>query len=333
MLLLMAAVTLSGQPAESLPRKEAPRKVERAFNRYLSAVEKSGLDLHSIMILQDGKVLEERWLGEGAPDRPHILNSVSKTFTAMAVGFAAEEGRLDISDKVISFFPDELPEEMSVNLMEMEVRDLLTMSCGHESDPSDRIMEGDAPWTKAFLETPVTYEPGTFFCYNSVGTYMLSAIIQKVTGEKLMDYLTPRLFEPLGIKGAFWEESPQGINTGGLGLYLKTEDLAKMGQFILQKGRWNGKQLISEGWIEEMTSYQVASNKASIKVKPKDSDWHQGYGYQMWLCRFNAFRAAGKHGQFIIIIPEKNAVIAMTAHIKDMKTELDMVWEYLYKAL
>ncbi len=326
---------------KSLPRSLSSEKIDKAFEKYLTAVKAAGQDLHSIMILQNGAVLKEQWLGEGAADKPHILNSVSKTFTSMAVGFAVAEGRLSVNDKVISFFPEDLPEELSDNLRKMEVRHLLTMSCGHDTDPTNVIRSdkgASANWAKAFLATPVVHEPGTFFCYNSVGTYMLSAIVQKVTGEKLISYLYPRLFRPLGIVGASWQECPQGFNTGGWGLFLKTEDLAKMGQFILQKGKWNNKQLIPASWIEDMSACQVESlpagvRKEDIKMSAKDSDWLQGYGYQMWRCRNNAFRADGANGQYILIFPEKNAVIAMTAHIQDMQAELNLVWKHLYKAL
>ncbi len=167
---------------------------------------------------------------------------------------------------------------------------------------------------------------------------MLSAIIQKVTGEKVIDYLYPRLFRPLGIVGATWAESPQGINCGGWGLYLKTEDLAKMGQFFLQKGKWNDEQLLPESWIEEVTTSKIASLPAgmrpeNVKMKPKDSDWLQGYGYQMWRCRHNAVRADGANGQYIIILPEKDAVIAMTANIGDMQAEINLIWKYILPAL
>ncbi len=188
---------------------------------------------------------------------------------------------------------------------------------------------------------PVVHEPGTFFVYNSFGTYMVSAILQKVTGQDLVEYLYPRLFRPLGIVGVSWLESPQGASTGGWGLYLRTEDLAKMGQFILQKGQWNGKQLISAEWIEEMSSTQIESLPAGVrkeqlkefKLAAKTSDWLQGYGYQMWRCRNNAFRADGANGQFILILPEKNAVIAMTANNPNMQAQLNLIWKHILKTL
>lgn len=324
---------------KALPRAASSQTMTKAVSGYLDAVKKSGQDLHSIMVLQHGHVIAEEWLGEGASDTPHVLNSVSKTFTATAIGFAVNEGKLKVTDKVISFFPDELPAEVSPYLKEMEIRHLLTMSCGHDTDPTSvvRSTEG-ADWVKTFLATPVVHKPGTEFVYNSLGTYMLSAIIQQVVGEKMIDYLYPRLFRPLGIVGANWDVSPQGINIGGWGLYVKTEDLAKMGQFLLQKGQWNGEQLLPQSWIDDASTSKIASlpsgmKKEQLTMKPKDSDWLHGYGYQMWRCRHNAYRADGAYGQYIIVLPEKDAVIVATANIPDMQAELNLIWKYLLPAL
>lgn len=322
----------------ALPRAKATTELDKAFGEYLAAVEAAGQDLHSIMIVKDGKVVKEHWMGEGAPDKLHILNSVSKTFTSTAVGLAIAEGKLSLSDKVVDLFPDKLPTEVSDNLKKVEVRHLLTMSGGHDTEPSRRTMPEGADWVEAFLAHPFEHEPGTYFWYNSMGTYMLSAIVQKVTGEKVIDYLTPRLFEPLAIEGATWQESPQGINAGGWGLYLKTEDLAKMGQLILRRGEWNGKQIVPAEWIDEMTTAHIDSRPAGMRpeqitFKAEDSDWLQGYGYQMWRCRHGAVRADGANGQYIIVMPEQNVVIAMTANIGDMQGEINLVWEHLLAAL
>lgn len=330
------------QLTKNLPRGEASEKLDKAVQKYLSAAQEEGQDLHSLMIVQNGKVLAEHWMSQGKENEPHILNSVSKTFTSAAVGFAIGENRLSLEDKVISFFPDKLPENISDNLKAMTVRDLLTMNCGHDTDPTGAIRNREGTdWIKEFLAWPVEHKPGTFFTYNSLGTYMLSAIVQKVTGEKIVDYLWPRLFRPLGIVNVHWDESPQGINTGGWGLYLKTEDLAKMGLLLLQNGKWDGKQILPEGWVEQASAAQVPSLPAGVKpemvkelkLTSRNSDWLQGYGYQMWRCRHNAFRADGANGQYILVIPDKNAVIAITADLQDMQAELNLVWKYLLDAL
>jgi CubicO group peptidase (beta-lactamase class C family) len=256
------------------------------------------------------------------------------------VGLAIADGKLALTDKVIDFFPDKLPAEVSDNLKAMTVRDLLTMSCGHDEEPTGQREEG-VDWVEAFLAWPVVHEPGTFYLYNSLGTYMCSAIVQKVTGEKVVDYLDARLFQPLHIDKPMWEESPQGINCGGWGLYLKTEDLAKMGQLLLQKGEWNGRQLIPAEWVAEMSKKQVESinpgtrmEDAAAKGMTKEtSDWMQGYGYQMWRCRPDCFRADGARGQYIIVVPDKNAVIAITSDNGDLQGELNLVWERILPVL
>ncbi len=199
-----------------LPRAETTDSVASAMERFFGQAARDSMDIHSVMIIKDGQVVYSHWQSQGADSVPHVLHSVSKTFTATAVGLAIGEGKLALTDKIVSFFPDKLPAEQSGQLKAMTVRDLLTMSCGHDVEPSFRNA-GDAgqDWVTAFLAHPVVHEPGTFFLYNSLGTYMLSAIVQKVTGEKVVDYLTPRLFEPLHIDKPKWEESPQGINCGG----------------------------------------------------------------------------------------------------------------------
>lgn len=327
---------------KSLDRAPATAELTKAMDEYLIDIQKNEQDIHSVMILKDGKVVFEKWMSQGSENEPHILNSVSKTFCATAVGFAVQEGLLDLEDKVIDYFPDKLPETVSENLQKMTVKHLLTMTGGHGTDPLYKMREsGETDWARYFLATELTHEPGTVYCYNSLGTYMLSAIVQKVTGQKIVDYLFPRLFRPLGINNVSWLESPDGVNAGGWGLYLKTEDLAKMGQFFLQKGQWNGRQLLNVEWMEAASSVQVPCVPAGlssdrleeIKEFLKNSDWTQGYGYQMWMCRHNAYRADGANGQYIIVVPEKNAVIAVTAHVNDMQAQMNLFWKHILPAL
>ena len=327
---------------KSLPRAEASAKMAKAADKYFAAVAKEGQDLHSIMVVKDGNVVLEKWMSKGKENEPHILNSVSKTFTSMAVGLAISEGRLALDEKLVDIFPEHCPDNPSEYLKEITVEHLLTMSCGHSTDPTHKSWEvKDRSWIRFFMEYPVTHKPGTLFCYNSLGTYVLSAIVQKRTGEKLADYLYPRLFRPLGINNVSWLESHEGINTGGWGLFLKTEDLAKMGLMLLQKGQFNGCQVVPAEWIEAASSAQVPCVPAGMNSDDADkfrkvaktSDWLQGYGYQMWRSRYNSFRADGANGQYILVIPEKNAVVVTTAHIQDMQAELNLIWKYIYPAL
>lgn len=326
--------------AKALPRSnlESEKINPIAITNYLQAVKENNHELHSLMIVRNGKVVAEQYFGENAANKPHALFSVSKTFTATAIGFAVQEGLLKVTDKVISFFPEKLPKEVSSNLAALEVRHLLTMTVGHDVDPTRVLREKtDTDWVEAFLAFPVDHQPGTQYVYNSLATFMLSAILNQVTGERLLDYLQPRLLRPLGIVGATWDQNPQGIDVGGWGLQVKTEDMAKLGQFYLQKGQWKGKQLLPVSWIEEASAAQVPSlpagqKKEDLKVEPKDSDWLQGYGYQLWRSRHNSYRADGANGQFILILPEKNAVIVTTANIQNMQAELNLIWEHLLPA-
>jgi CubicO group peptidase (beta-lactamase class C family) len=334
---LINFITLTKALPRSDPEKEKINPQD--ISEYLQAVKSEEQDLHSLMILRNGKVVYEQWFGENAANKTHVMYSVSKTFTSTAIGFALQEGLLNLSDKVISFFPDNLPKEISPNLQELEIRHLLTMTVGHDVDPTGVLREksDDHDWVEGFLAFPMEHQPGEQFVYNSMATYMLSAIIRKVTGQRILDYLQPRLFRPLGIVGATWDESPQGIQIGGWGLKVKTEDMAKLGLFYLQKGQWNGKQLLSESWFDAATIAQVQSlpagvKKENLKVTAKDSDWMQGYGYQLWRSRHNSYRADGLNGQFILILPEKNAVIVTTAKIPNMQAELNLIWKHLLPA-
>src|SRR5262249_2958918 len=212
----------------------------------------------------------------------------------------------------------------STTLRAMRLTDLPRMPTGHKTEPPRKP---DEPWTKTFLAQPVPFKPGTHFLYNTSATYMLSAAVQKATGQTVLDYLKPRLFEPLGIEKPTWEASPQGISAGGYGLSVRTEDIAKFGQLYLQKGKWQGKQLVPEGWVEAATARQTSNGS-----NPR-SDWDQGYGYQFWRCRHGAYRRDGAFGQYCVVLPDQDAVIAITAGVRDLQAVLNLVWDKLLPAL
>jgi CubicO group peptidase (beta-lactamase class C family) len=323
------------QATTALPRSIPEREgvSSQGILDFLDAAAKSKNEFHSFMFLRHGKVIAEGWWNPYSPDLKHTLYSTSKSFTATAVGFAVSEKKLSVDDKVISFFPDELPDTVSQFLSKMRIKDLLSMSAGQDPDPTFKTVSVDSNWVKSFLATPVIHEPGTKFLYNTLATYMLSAIVQKVTGEKVIDYLKPRLFQPLAIEGMDWEIDPNGINTGGWGLRLKTEDMAKFGQLFLQKGKWNGSQILPAAWIEEASTLKIYQAPDAIQSKKDSSDWMQGYCYQMWRCRHNCYRGDGAYGQYIIIMPDQDAVIAITSETSDMQDELNLVWEYLLPAI
>jgi CubicO group peptidase (beta-lactamase class C family) len=282
--------------------------------------------MHSFMLVRHGHVVAEGWWKPNTASAPHILYSLSKSFTSTAVGLAISEGKMSLDDQVLKYFPEDAPSQPSDNLKAMRVRDLLCMSAGHQTETNFGDAK-DISWVKAFLSHPVPFKPGTHFLYNTPGSYMLSAMVQKATGQTVLEYLKPRLFEPLGIRSPKWDSSPQGINCGGWGLYLRTEDIAKFGQLYLQKGKWHGKQLIPESWVSAATSRQTSNGSNP------ESDWDQGYGYQFWRCRHGAFRGDGMAGQFCIVMPEQDAVVAITADTSDMQAELSIVWDKLLPAI
>jgi CubicO group peptidase (beta-lactamase class C family) len=333
LVLIVVSLSAAAQTGSSLPRStpEAEGVSSADILKFINAVEKSKNELHSVMILRHGKVIAEGWWNPYKPSLRHSLYSASKTFTSTAVGFAVSENKLKLSDKVISFFPHDLPDSVSANLSALTIRDMLIMSDGMDPEPS-QVPRKSKNWVKGFLVTPVVNKPGTVFLYNSIGTFMLSAIVQKVTGQKVIDYLKPRLFDPLGISGMDWEENLMGTNTGGWGLRIKTEDMAKLGQLYLQKGLWNGNQIIPSSWIEEATTAKIIRHPDLPQSQKDSSDWEQGYGYQIWRSRHHSYRADGAFGQFILVWPGLDAVIAITEETPSMQDELNLVWNYLLPA-
>jgi CubicO group peptidase (beta-lactamase class C family) len=320
-----SSVHAASQP---LPRStsEAQGISSQAVCDFVEAADKINT-LHSFVIVRHGQVIGEGWWKPEAADKPHALASLSKSFNATAVGLAIEDGKLKLDDPVLKFFPDDAPADVSDNLRAMTVRDLLTMTCGHDSEPK---AIGGMPSVKTFLAHPVPHKPGTHFQYNTMGSYTLSAIVTKATGQTTLEYLKPRLFEPLGIANPEWGSSLEGNSFGGFGLKLCTEDIAKFGQLYLQRGKWNGKQLIPERWIEQATSKQVPNEKEShSKI---GIDWQQGYGFQFWRCTHNAFRGDGAGGQLCVVIPDKDAVIAITADTGNFQGEMNAIWDKLYPA-
>lgn len=333
-LFVFLSLNVAAQQASSLPRSvpEAEGVASDEIVKFLDAAGKGKSEFHSFMLLRHGKVIAEGWWNPYRPDLKHTLYSCSKSFTATAVGFAVQEKKLSLSDKVISFFPNDLPDTLGKFLSQLTVKDVLIMADGQEPDPTGLVGTRYSNWIKGFLATPILHEPGSVFLYNSLGTYMLSAIVQKVTGQKIVDYLKPRLFDPLGITGMDWEMDKQGINTGGWGLRLRTEDMAKFAQLFLQNGKWNGKKILPASWIEEASTKKILQSPDAPQSKRDSSDWLQGYCYQMWRCRHNAFRGDGAFGQFMIVMPEQDAVLAITAESADLQEEINLVWDYLLPA-
>jgi CubicO group peptidase (beta-lactamase class C family) len=299
----------------------------QAIARFVDDIQKKGLELHSFMMQRGGDVVAEAWWKPYAPEITHELYSLSKSFTSTAVGFAVQEGLLTVEDYVISFFPEfKNPCE---NLKRMKVKHLLSMNTGHTVNTMDYLFRDGKDCVTNFLEIDVEKEPGTHFLYNTGATYMLSAIVQKLVGKKINDYLDEKLYRPLGISYPEWDECPNGISFGGFGLNLKTEDILKFSIFLQNKGVWEGERLLNAEWIDEATSVHSDNSKGDNP----NPDWIQGYGYQFWMCRHGAYRGDGAFGQYCLVMNEQNVTIVITGGIGDMQAVLDSVWEILLPAM
>ena len=292
---------------------------------FIDNIEANNLEVHSLMLLRHGYKVAEGWWKPYSREHRHSLFSLSKAFTSTAIGLAIAEKLISIDDKVMSFFPDDLPEIVTGSLKAMKIKHLLTMTSGHEEIKfCSNFRPRNDNWVQAFLAEPVKYEPGTHFYYNNSASYLLSAIIQRVTGMTLFEYIEPLILQPLGIVGATWDKCPHGVNNGATGLRMKTEDIASFGQMYLNKGMWKGIRVVPEAWIDAATSLQVSIGEGAI------NDWHLGYGYQLWCCTHDSYGAIGSFGQLCIVMPKQDAVLVLTSAVKDISSVMSLVWTHLY---
>ena len=290
--------------------------------------------MHGFVIVRHGRVIAEgSWAPQDTLNEPHMLYSHSKSFTSTAVGFLVDDGKLDLDERVIGILPEKAPANPSENLRQLRVRDLLTMNVGADRiDSENDDIGGD--WVRAFLANKIQRAPGTGFRYDSGATHLLAAIVERKSGMKLMDFLGERLFRPLGMASPWSTTSPAGIACGGWGMNMTTRDMAKFGQFLLQKGVWDGKRLLSSEWIDMASARQTWSGGIVVQSKTigSGSDWKQGYGFQFWRCRHGAFRADGAAGQLTVVFPKEDAVVSVNAGLGDMQRELNLIWQHLLPA-
>jgi CubicO group peptidase (beta-lactamase class C family) len=281
-------------------------------------------ELHSVMVVRHGHVVAEGWAQPFAAERRHQLFSLTKSFTSTAVGLAIGEGLFGLDDRVVDLLPDQAPAVPDERLARLTVRHLLTMTTGHDASPNDQVFRPDGDWVANFLAVPLTHEPGTYFVYNTAASYVLSAIVQRSTGLNVLAYLAPRVLEPLGITRATTPRSPQGIDTGGWGMYVTTEDIARFALRYLDDGVWQGRRRLPEGWVAQATAAQVPNGDPST-----GDDWAQGYGFQFWRCVGGYFRGDGAFGQFCVVVPDSDLVVAITSGTPDMGASLAAIRELL----
>lgn len=298
-----------------------------------------GIPMEGVAVRQHNRIIDTHRFAGHEEEKPRLLYSLSKSFTSTAVGMARAEGLLTLEDRVLDYFPEQAPAHPSENLQKLKIKDLLCMASGHVSDPlfsddsqEDRFYHA----VEKFFAAPLVHEPGAWFLYNNGCTYLLSIIVQKVCGQTVRDYLMERLFIPIGIDNPYWALTCDGYNQGATGLYLSTTDITKFGQLYLQKGVWEGKRLIDPSYLELATTKRIDTsiNRDSVTY-PNGHDWHLGYGYQFWMCDHGYYRGDGAHGQYCIVMDDKDAVVAINTEDSNENYQglIDAVWEEILPRL
>ena len=295
----------------------------------LDRLESGFTEPHGLMIMRHGKICAEGWWNPYAPGIRHGLQSHSKTYAATAIGIAYTEGIVKLDERIIDIFPEHAPEQPSENLKRLTVHDVLCMGCGMDEMPM-----ATEHWIRDFLHTPVNHTPGTTYMYNSVGSSILSAIIVKKTGMSMHEYLKPRLYDKIGIfsDNHRWMKMPDGCEVGGGGLFATTEDNLRLMKLYADGGVWEGERILDDEYVKRATTLQNES-ATEAKNNPLAKDNFVGYGYQIWMCRPNGvYRADGAMGQFTIVVPDKDMIIAITENASGAhwaQTTLDVMWEFL----
>lgn len=292
---------------------------------FTHAAEREGVGLHGLVIVQSGRVVDERYWEPYDGRTPHALHSISKSFLATAYGFAVQEGLIDLDELAVDVLAI-TPPRGRAGAERVRLRHLLTMSGGHDSDVMD-VMHAlrEEDWVRIFFTVPFVHPPGSFHLYNGGSSYVLSAALTARTGLSLEEFLRPRLLAPLGITDLVIAESSQGIALGSSGMRARVTDVAKLGQLYLQRGVWEGVRLLDEGWTDAVGRPHVPTRSAA-------PDSSLGYGYHFWPSR-HGYRMDGAHGQFCLILPDQDAVVAIASGTRDPQRTLDLVWTHLLPAL
>lgn len=282
---------------------------------FLDEVKAAGLDLHGFMLHRHGHVVAEGWTWPVDPNEPRVLHSMAKSFTGCAIGLAIDEGLLRLDDRLVTFFPDDVPADADPRLADMTVEHLLTMRTGHASNTSGSVWRGiDTSWIAEFFKIPLAYAPGTEYVYTSAASYMLSALINRVTGQTLHDYLKPRLFEPLAIHNETWDIGPDGVNPGGNGLTAPVSAALKLAVLHGQNGVWEGRQILPAAWVEAATRPQGGPDSR--------------YGYHWMMKPGGAFSALGVFVQMAAVYREHGATLVVVGGMKNSAEIIPFIERY-----
>jgi CubicO group peptidase (beta-lactamase class C family) len=285
------------------------------IDSYVKVIEKQKLNCEGIIVLQHGeKIAEHRWI----PEAPRNSFSVSKSFVSIAVGMAIERGKISLNSRIADFFPENC-RKAGKRLSSITLEHLLSMTRGYKAFSRPATV-ADA------LAQPLTYRPGSRFVYDNGSTFLASAMFTRAMGIPVREFLLDALFRPLGIHDPQWTQSPDGHTVGATDLALATSDLARFGQFLLQRGQWKGRQLVSSAWIDN-------AGRPQINTRSRRPDWDIGYGFGFWPCRHGAYRADGKDGQFVVVLPRHDAVVAINSNEEKPYPILYAVWEEILPLL
>ena len=319
-----------GARASALPRSTPSAEAVAAggIRSFVDSLEAGELiEPHSVLVLRHGRVVAEGWWAPYTPELPHLLYSLSKSFTSTALAFAVDEGLVDLDDTVLSCFPELDGPDVGERNRRIRIRDVAAMASGHDRDLMDFAAGSDpAELVRLLLTVPPAAAPGTLFAYNQACTYAIAAVIQQRAGTTLTEYLRPRVLDPLGIGETGWLRDRHGLELGFSGLHATTEAIAKLGQLYLDGGAWNGVQLLPDGWVELATRAHIDN------PDQENPDWRQGYGFQFWMQR-HGYRGDGAYGQFSIVLPDQDMVVAVTSQSLDMQGVLDAAWDHLLPAV
>jgi CubicO group peptidase (beta-lactamase class C family) len=316
-----------------LPRSvpSAERVDARSVLALLDRLDERSIECHSLMVVRHGRVVAEGWWAPYGPARPHLLYSLTKSFTSIAVGLAVTDGLLALDDRVADILPDHVPAGVSPRVRELNVHHLLSMTTGHRNDTlAEAWALEPADLVQGFLRVPADYPAGTRQAYNNPTSFVLARMVERVTGRTVPDLLDDRLFGPMGVDHADWDRVASGATFGFHGLYLTTEAVAAFGELLLRHGRWRGRQLVSRAWVELATRRHIETVQSDDGWRT--ADWLQGYGYHFWMSR-HGYRGDGAMGQYCLVVPEHDLVVVITAATTDLPAPLDAVWDCLLPGL
>lgn len=301
-----------------------------AISSLLDHLEERGIECHSLMVVHRGRIVAEGWWAPYSADQPHLLYSLTKSFTSVAVGIAVNDGLLRLDDRVVDILPDHVPDDASEQARALTVQHLLTMTTGHAEDTlGDAWALEPTDLVRGFLRMPVTAASGSHHTYDNSSTFVLARMVERVTGTPLPTLLDERLFAPLGITDIEWDRVGDGAVYGFHGLHLTTESVAAFGELMLRGGEWQGRPILSQDWMAEATRKQVDSRHYSPGAP--GVDFHAGYGYQIWSSTYG-FHGNGAFGQQCIVVPDQELVVVLTAahsEVRHAQVVLDAVRRFV----